>query len=103
MQFIFYYVMGHRANANKLTDRARTEGPLRLIIIATFALHHCGIQLHATVKLYFKAFNFAWRRRQSLVNCIFFSEQLHKRMLNDFHVLENNNNSVEVNATHILL
>ena len=64
MQLIFYYVMGHRANANKLTDRcnsekkkykkkkktgdtkytdqnaALTEGPLRHIIIATFALHH---------------------------------------------------------------
>ena len=25
MQLIFYYVMGHRANANKLTDRCNSE------------------------------------------------------------------------------
>ena len=60
MQLIVYYVMGHRANANKLTDRCKTgkkrkkknrrqneqtktraliEGPLRRITIGTFALH----------------------------------------------------------------
>ena len=122
-QLIFYYVMGHQANANELTDRCKsekngrqneqtktralTEGPLRHIIIATFSLHHCAIQLHATVKVYFKAPNFAWRRLQRFGNCIFWSVLNNcfpcTRILNDYHLSENNNNSLEVNATHILL
>ena len=43
---------------------------------------------------------------RDLLIAFFFSKQLlslYKRMLNDFHLLENNNNSLEVNATHILL
>ena len=42
---------------------------------------------------------------RDLLIAFFFSKQLlslYKRMLNDFHLLENNNNSLEVNATRIL-
>ena len=44
----------------------RTEGPLRPVILATFALHHCAIERHATDEVYFNAFKFVWRRLQRI-------------------------------------
>jgi len=70
----------------------RTEGPLRPVILATFALHHCAIQLHATDRVYFNDFKFVWRRLQRFANCIFFLNNcflLTKKMFNDFHLVRN--------------
>ena len=69
------------------------RGVLSGVIVATSALHHCAIQLHATNRVYFNDFEFVWRRLQRFANCTFFlSEQLlslYKRMFNDFHLFRN--------------
>ena len=131
MQLIIYYVTGHRANANKLTDRCKagkkkgktkknrrqneqiktrtlTEGPLRHITIATFALRRTTAPF-SFMPLFKSILKLLILPGEDYIHLLiaFFSEKLlslYKRMSNDFHLLENNNNnSFEVNATHILL
>ena len=124
MPLIFYYVVGQRANAtklNKLTDRCKikkktgdkissstrgTEGPLRLVIMATSALHHCAIQLHATNGVYLNDFKFVWRKLRRFANCTFFlPEQLFlctKECLTIFKYLEMNWDGLQTDTNDFL-
>ena len=126
MQLIFYYVVGQRANAtklNKLKDRCKIKkktGDKMSSSTRGFELRVLsGLSSSQPPRYTTVPFSFMPRLKSilkllilrgedyiHLLIAFFFSEQLlslYKRMLSDFHLLENNNNSLEVNATHILL